>query len=218
MNSNAEPEIVGVSAGMDASVSAGAGVGVTEDSSSDEPVSLETLIENQTTLLLSIRNSLKAQMKRMDEKLDSIIERLAVLESKHLSNLGQGSTVELAKDDINVDIPKVLECIGMSHLEADKELIRHHYFNADNGRPPIRKITATTFEYWANSTWNVDNRGQEIMKILANNVRKCWLSIGNGKEHGISQDMYLKVCEHIHKFNDDKYVRELFKNILSLIP
>lgn len=175
----------------------------------ENEISLETLIKNQTDLILSLRNGLRNQLHKIENKIDVLCDRITILEKKHLNNLDNGSYIEFVKDIISVNIDKVKEYIYLSDLEADKELIKYYYFNNEQGRPPIRKVTTTTFEYWADGKWNTDYYGQEITKILANNIRKCWLSIGI--DDGISQEVFLKINSHIQKFSTEKYMKSLFK-------
>ena len=176
----------------------------------------QLVIRNKNYLMLrsifskEVKN-INMEIKNLQDEIIDLTEQLEIVvpKPKKVDKL-----MDVKRNDITIKKDIMLKYINHSHIAADKQLFKYYYLN--NKNPPIRRVSVTVYEFWADGEWHIDQQGKKIIAIVAHNLRKCWLRLRPGED--VDSDLFLSLQAHIEKLGKSDYHKILLQNITADLP
>lgn len=116
---------------------------------------------------------------------------------------------ELKREVMNIDEKKIKLALELNGIYGDIMLIKSYYLNTN--LKPIKKINTKHYEYWSSGKWNHDEYGKYIREIFSNNLISVYIKTNTLDNFDI--DQFNENQKHIYELNDEKYQKELLKQI-----
>ena len=126
--------------------------------------------------------------------------------------------IELKKEELNIDIKDVLKAICYRDYRSIIYIMKLYYKNKINNTYsyPIRIVGKRSYEYYLNNNWYPDPYGHYIMNTICNNIENLFIKNNNFDEN-IEYNDFLLNQNFIYKLSEEKYKKEIFKNIIEEI-
>ena len=171
---------------------------------------ISSKIYNDQCMILSKLNSLEEKVMSIEKKME------LSLNSKLLNNFPIDSLKELKKEDLVIDKKDILKALSYRDYRSIIFIFRLYYKNKTNSlfAYPIKITGKRSFEYYLNSTWNPDLYGYYSMNTICLNIQNLFIQ-NNTLDGSIGHEDFILNQEFIYKLSDEKYKRDVFKNIVE---
>jgi len=168
-------------------------------------------INNISSKIIDKLNSLEDRVKKIEKKIDMI-------NNKNITNqIIEENLVELKQEDLNIDQSDVLKAIQYRDHRSIIYIFKLYYKTKTNETYtyPIRIIGKRKFSYYDNKQWNNDSFGHHCIKVIFQNIQNLFIKFNNMELYDISYEDFIKNQTFICKLINDKYKRDIFKNIIE---
>lgn len=158
-----------------------------------------------------------SKLNNLDERMTSIEKKLELsLNSKLLNDFPIDSLRELKKEDIVIDKKDILKALSYRDYRSIIFIFRQYYKNKTNSlfAYPIKITGKRSFEYYLNSKWNPDLYGYYSMNTICLNIQNLLIQ-NNLLDGSIGQEDFILNQDFIYKLSDEKYKKDVFKNIVE---
>jgi hypothetical protein len=171
---------------------------------------ISSKIYNDQCMILSKLNSLEEKVMSIEKKME------LSLNSKLLNNFPIDSLKELKKEDLVIDKKDILKALSYRDYRSIIFIFRLYYKNKTNSlfAYPIKITGKRSFEYYLNSVWNPDLYGYHSMNTICLNIQNLFIQ-NNTLDGSIGHEDFILNQEFIYKLSDEKYKRDVFKNIVE---
>ena len=169
-------------------------------------------IEDQNNKILEKLGKLEERMSNLEWKVENVIqEKSDYYNSETLK--------ELKSENIELDRKDVLKALKYRDYRSAVCIFRLYYKNkeAEKYMFPIRITSKRKFEYYENNKWNPDLYGYHITHILCRNIQNLFMKFNDMDNGDISLDDFFLNQQFINKLSDEKYKKDIFKNIIEEI-
>ena len=188
------------------------------------------VVKNETDNFKIILEEILSISSKMYEEQQLIISKLTNLETRILII---EKNIFIKKNSEDIECNESLKDIKLESLDINSEdvikaltyrdyrsiiyIIRLFYKNKLNSKYayPIKIVSARSFEYYANSKWNPDLYGYHTMNTIIINIQNLFIKNNNNDCDKISTDDFLLNQEFICKLSNEKYKKDIFKNIIE---
>lgn len=155
------------------------------------------------------------------DKLDLLNNRIDNIEKKIESNdkiIEVNNLKELKKEEIELDEKFVLNSLKFRDYRSVLIIFKKYYMNKtnENYSYPIRITGKRKYEYYFNKRWNADLYGSYSREIIMLNIQNLFIKYNIFDERE-ENDNFLLNQEFIIKLSNEKYQKEIFKNIIEEI-
>jgi hypothetical protein len=185
-----------------------------DSNSGDELHQLKKQVYFMNQNFIMIRSLIKKGFEEMKTNIhglqDELIDLKQQVDLTIPKSLKNTTMVEVKKNVIEIHRDVMMKYVNRQPLTADKQLFKYYYLN--NKAPPIRKISPSIYEYWADGKWNLDKkRGKYVIEIIAYNLQKSWLRLQPSDD--VKKDLFLNIQAHIDKLCQSNYKSRLLRAI-----
>lgn len=188
------------------------------------------VVKNETCNYKIILEEILSISSKMYEEQQLIISKLTNLETRILII---EKNIVTQKNSENIEIIESLNEIKLENLEIDSNdvikaltyrdyrsiiyIVRLFYKNKLNYKYtyPIKIVSARSFEYYANNKWNPDLYGYHTMNTIITNIQNLFIKNNNNDSENINTNEFLLNQEFICKLSNEKYKKDIFKNIIE---
>jgi len=124
---------------------------------------------------------------------------------------------EIKKENYNIDIKIIKECLNSSSIESDIRLFKKIYIdNVSKEFIPIRSIRKK-FQYWCDGHMNEDINGNYIKNTIVDNIENCYLSVNKIENYKDNTEQFFRNQEYITKLSEMKYRDKFLELIIDII-
>jgi len=184
--------------------------------------------KNETDNFKIILEEILSISSKMYQEQQMIISKLTILETrilnieKNMINNKNNESIEcneslkdIKLENLEIDSEDVIKALKYRDYRSIIYIVRLFYKNKINSKYayPIKIVSARSFEYYANSKWNSDLYGYHTMNTIITNIQN--LFIKNNDCDNINTDEFLLNQEFICKLSNEKYKKDIFKNIIE---
>jgi hypothetical protein len=165
------------------------------------------LNENQEIILNKIDN-IELRLSKIENNIENII----------IKNNNSDNIIELKIENIELDKNIIMKALEYRDYKSVISIFREFYKTDKNKIYPIKVSGKRTYEFYLNNKWHSDIYGHYIMNTICRNVQNILLSantIENMNENGFDYNDFLLNQSFIYKLSDEKYKKEILKNIIE---
>jgi hypothetical protein len=125
--------------------------------------------------------------------------------------------IELKHENMIVDDNEVIKALSYRDFRSILYIFKLYYKNKSGTKYvyPIRISGKRSYEYYLNGEWNSDLYGYYSMKTICTNMQNLFIKINDLDNKKINKDDFLLNQEFIYKLSDEKYIKDIFKNIIE---
>jgi hypothetical protein len=173
----------------------------------EEILSISSKINEEQQLIISKLTNLENRI--------LIIEKNIVIKKNSEDNEYYDSLKDIKLENIEINSEDVIKALTYRDYRSIIYIFKLFYKNKINSKYtyPIRIVSARSFDYYANSKWNSDLYGYHSMNTIITNIQN--LFIKNNDSDKINIDQFLLNQEFICKLSNEKYKKDIFKNIIE---
>ena len=175
---------------------------------------LKILNQNFMIIRSAISNGMQNLKLEVQSLQDEIIDLRQQVDQSIPKSIKNSKMADLKKNDITINREIMIKYISRPPLTADKQLFKYYYLNNKNA--PIKKLSPTIYQYWADGAWHTDLRGKYIIKTISHNLKKCWLRLRPRED--VNEVIFLKIQSHIDNLDKTEYQTKLLRSISQDLP
>jgi hypothetical protein len=168
-------------------------------------------INNISSKIINKLDSLENRVTKIEKKIDMI-------NNKNITNqIIDENLVELKQEDLNIDQSDVFKAIEYRDYRSIMYIFKLYYKTKTNETYayPIRIIGKRKFSYYDNKQWNNDSFGHHCINVIFQNIQNLFIKFNDMELYDISYEDFIKNQTFICKLINDKYKRDIFKNIIE---
>lgn len=172
--------------------------------------------------IMNISSDLNEFKKVVLDKFNNLEDRLIKIEKKIETKTIKNEIIienlkELKREDLDVSKEEVLKSLSYRDYRSITHLFKKIYKNKMNeiNIYPIKLSGKRSIEYYNNSMWNNDQYGHYSMNIIFKNFENLFIKYNNLEN--VDYDNFILNQNYINKLSQDKYIRQVFKNIIEEI-
>lgn len=165
--------------------------------------------------ILNKINTLDERLTNMEKKID-LVSSLAVLPANN--NICVENLKELKKENLICEKNNVFEALKYRDYRSIIYIFKHFYKNKSNENCayPLKIKGKRSFEYYDNKKWNHDLYGHYSINVIFLNIQNLFIR-HNILDSEITSEDFLLNQEFISKLSNEKYKKDIFKNIIEEI-
>jgi len=174
----------------------------------EEIINISSNINETNKLILDKLNNLEQRMIKIEKKIETKSSKNEII----IENLR-----ELKREDLDISKEEVLKSLSYRDYRSIIYLFKYIYRNKMNeiNIYPIKLSGKRSIEYYNNSMWNNDPYGHYSINIIFKNFENLFIKYNN--LDNIDYDNFILNQNYINKLSQDKYIRQIFKNIIEEI-
>ena len=170
--------------------------------------------------ILSISSKMYEEQQLIISKLTNLETRITVIEKNIFikkNNECNESLKDIKLENLEIDSKDVITALTYRDYRSIIYIFRLFYKNKLNSNYayPIKIVSARSFEYYANNKWNPDLYGYHSMNTIITNIQNLFIKNNNIDSDKINTDEFLLNQEFICKLSNEKYKKDIFKNIIE---
>ena len=175
---------------------------------------MEEIINELNSLSIKILdkiNSLEDRIKKIEKKIDMI-------NNKNITNqIIEENIIELKLEDLNINNEDTIKAIQYRDYRSIMYIFKLYYKTKTNETYsyPIRIMGKRKFSYYDKKQWNNDPFGHHIINVIFQNIQNLFIKYNDMELNDISCEDFVKNQTFICKLINDKYKRDIFKNIIE---
>ena len=147
-------------------------------------------------------------LERIVYELNEIKKEMNLLrqEIKEINNKPLPILIDVRRESMDVEQKIVKAALKLSddsgeNILGDIMLFKKYYLK--NNLKPIKPVNMRHYEYWSNGKWNYDQFGKDIMDIISENLKLCYIKANTAANFEV--DQFILNQRHIFKLSDHKY-------------
>jgi len=175
--------------------------------------SLDTILEELNNISSNIINKLN----NFEERIKKIEIKMDYVNHKNITNqIIEENLVELKLEDLNIDQINVFKALEYRDYRSILYIFKLYYKTKNETYAyPIRIIGKRKICYYLNKKWNDDSNRQYSINVIFQNIQNLFMKYNNIELYNISTDDFVKNQIFICKLFNEKYNKDVFKNILE---
>ena len=164
--------------------------------------------------ILSIISKTSNTQEEILSKLENFELRISNIE-KSIKNNSIENLKELKYETLIVDNEEINKALNYCDYRSIIHIFRIIYKNKNNSNYvyPIRITGKRSYEYYDNNKWNPDLYGHHSMNVICKNIQELFMSFNIIENYNI--DEFMSHQTFIFKLSDDRYKKDIFKNIVE---
>ena len=176
------------------------------------------MILNKINFLEEKINNIESKINNFEEKINNIELNIINYNKNNNTNTINDSIIELKKEELNIDNKDVLKAISYRDYRSIIYIMKLIYKNKVNNTTsyPIKIVGKRSYEYFLNNKWHSDPYGHYITNTICLNIQNLFIK-NNNFDLNIDYNDFLLNQNFIYKLSEDKYKKEIFKNIIEEI-
>lgn len=170
-------------------------------------------INNISSKIIEKLTNLEDRVKKIEKKIDMI-------NNKNITNqIIDENLIELKIENLNIDKMDVFKAIQYRDYRSIMYIFKLYYKTKTNETYmyPIRIVGKRKFSYYDNKQWNNDSFGHHCINVIFQNIQNLFIKHNDMEEYDVSYEDFIKNQTFICKLINDKYKRDIFKNIIEEI-
>jgi hypothetical protein len=203
---------------------------ILKNESYNQNKSYERMLEQILTISYDLNNKISELTLKFDtnidilnNKINKLDENINNIENKIIDNIKSSNIdciedlKELVNESLDINKEDVLKALYYRDYRSIINIFRLYYKNINNIKYvyPIRQIKIKKFEYYCNKKWNPDLYGYYCMNVICLNIQNLFIKYNNLDSDDISDEDFILNQNFIFKLSDDKYKKDIFKNIIE---
>lgn len=168
--------------------------------------------------IFNISSKIYDSQQKILERLDTLETRIIDLE-KSIKPYKNDNDIqdlkELKYENLCVDKKDVDKALSYADYRSVIHIFRLIYKNKNNSNYayPIRITGKRSYEYYDNNKWNPDLYGHYSMNVICKNIEELFMSFNIIENYNVEEFMSNQIF--IFKLSNDKYKKDIFKNIIE---
>jgi len=172
--------------------------------------------------IINISSNINISNKLILDKLNNLEDRIIKIEKKIETKSSKNEIIienlkELKREDLDISKEEVLKSLSYRDHRSITYLFKNIYRNKMNeiNIYPIKLSGKRSIEYYNKSMWNNDPYGHYSINIIFKNFENLFIKYNN--LDNVDYDNFIMNQNYINKLSQDKYIKQIFKNIIEEI-
>ena len=160
------------------------------------------------------------KISNLEERIKKIEIKIDLINNKNINNqIIEENLVELKLEDLIINEADISKALEYRDYRSILYIFKLFYKTKTNQTYcyPIRIMGKRKFSYYFNKQWNNDPFGHHSINVIFQNIQNLFIKYNDMDQYDISFDDFIKNQTFICKLLNDKYKRDVFKNIVEEI-